>query len=166
VTAEAIAARQLGLITLAQALASGLHIGQAEHRVRTGRWIAVRPGVYLVAGAPRTAEQTVLAAVLAAGSTALASHGTAARLHGFEIDPLDAIEVTSRRPRQVRLEGVVGHRSLHLFDVDRTRRGPIPFTTAARTIVDLSTRVDQVVLGRALDRALRRRVVRLAELHR
>jgi hypothetical protein len=129
VTPEQITARQLGLIRLDQALAAGLREGQIHHRVRSGRWMAVRPGVYLIVGTPRSWEQAVLAAVLRAGPTAVASHGTAARLYALALADDEAIELTALRPRQVRLDGVVGHRSHHLFDDDRTRCGVIPCTT-------------------------------------
>lgn len=165
-TAEHLATRQYGLITLFQALAAGLTIGQIEHRCRIGRWRVVRPGVYVVVGTPPSWEQQVLAAVLASGSTAVASHGTAARLLGLDVGAIDAIELTTSRPRQVRLDGVVGHRSFHLFDCDHTRRAGIPCTTVARTVVDLSNRVDEPSLGKALDGAQRRRQVRLGEVHR
>jgi hypothetical protein len=87
-------------------------------------------------------------------------------LHGFVLGDVGAIELTTDRVRRVRLEGVVAHRSLHLFDADRTRQALIPCTSMARVLVDLSSRVDPRMLGKALDEAHRRRKLRLEDLHR
>jgi hypothetical protein len=96
---EAIAARQYGLITLWQALAAGLSVGQIKHRCRTGRWRVLRPGVYVVVGTPPSWQQAVLAAVFASGPTAVGSHGTAARLDALGVGDIDAIEVPRGRAR-------------------------------------------------------------------
>jgi hypothetical protein len=47
-----------------------------KYAVGTGTLIGVRRGVYRLAGTPPTWEQAVLAAVLAAGFGAVASHST------------------------------------------------------------------------------------------
>ena len=77
--ARNIARRQLGLITRQQALA---HISDHQIRrlVESGQWERRTHGLYAVAGAPRSYEQTVLAACLAGGPRAVASHDCAARL--------------------------------------------------------------------------------------
>jgi very-short-patch-repair endonuclease len=109
----------------------------------------------------------VLAVPLALGEGSVASYGTAARLYGLRAGQLeDGIEVTTERARRVRLPGVVAHRSLHLFDSDRRRRGVFPLTSPARTIVDLSGRLDPIALGRASDHLLRTRTLTLAALAR
>ncbi|MEA2504051.1 MAG: hypothetical protein QOG36_1094, partial [Actinomycetota bacterium] len=75
-----IAQKQHGLLTRAQALACGLSDGDIRGRLNTAIWLRVYAGVYRVAGSRVTHEQAVLAASLAAGGRALASHGTAAEL--------------------------------------------------------------------------------------
>ena len=62
-----------------------------------------------------------------------------------------------------RLEGVRGHRSGALYDVDLTSRGSIPTVTAARALVDVSGRVTSKELGYVVDDALRRRLLSLEE---
>ena len=71
--------------------------GQITHRLRSGEWNEIRPGVYALAGVRPTWEQSVLAVTLS-GSRAYASHHTAARLYrmrGF-VDVPDSIEVAPR----------------------------------------------------------------------
>jgi hypothetical protein len=163
---EELAARKYGLVTTVEALGAGLTRDQVRHRRRSGRWWVPRRSVNAIAGSPPSWEQQVLAVVLASGRTALASHGTAAQLHGLDVGSIDAIEVITERARRVRLDGVVSHRSRHLFDDDRTQIRRIPSTTFARTLVDLSGRLDVRRLGAALDDGLRRRKLRLRDLHR
>jgi very-short-patch-repair endonuclease len=128
----------------------------------------IRQGVYLFVGVPPTWETIVLAAVLAAGPGALASHVTAACLWDlFEgRAPNTAppgIHVIA--PRQHRHEGVVIHRQ-RLGDRDRALRFSVPVTSVARTLFDLSSMVDAAQLGRRTDDALRRRLLDLGQLRR
>src|SRR3954466_9374327 len=88
---EALALTQLGLITRAQALRLGLSAVGIRYRVQRGRWRAVRRGVFSFAGAPDTARQRALAAVLASGEDAVLSYASAAALHelrGFSLEPV------------------------------------------------------------------------------
>jgi hypothetical protein len=50
----------------------------------TGRWRAAGPGVYRIAGTPVTWRSHLLAAVLAGGPGAVASHRSAGALHGLD----------------------------------------------------------------------------------
>ncbi len=75
-----IAARQHGLVTRAQAQRAGASEAAVRHRVAGGRWATVDSGVYRIAGAPVTWESSVMAAVLALGPGAVASHRSAAVL--------------------------------------------------------------------------------------
>ena len=158
--------RQHGLITRAQALACGLTARQIEGLLAGGVWLLARPEVYALAGAPPTWEQAVLAAVMAGGPDVLCSHGTAGALRGLKHATADEIEILSPLGRHKRLDGVVGHRSGALFDADRTVYRSIPVTTVARTLVDVSGRLTARRLGEAVDDALRRRIVDLADLRR
>lgn len=165
--AERVATRQHGLITHSQARASGLTEHQIRSRVRSGRWTRVRPNVHAIAGVPPSWHQAVMAVTLSCGPDVVTAGWTAARLLGCPVpDDLDVIEVTGPRARWVRLEGVVGHRSFHLFDEDQSARSSIPCTSPARLVVDLSGRLDERELGRIADDLQRRKLVRLADIHR
>ncbi len=125
----------------------------------------MRPRVYLLRGSPRSSPQAVLSAVLAAGDGAFASHTTAARLWGLPIDSAPEIELTIPLERRVRIDGVVAHRSGTLSERDVSGLGPIPVTSPARTLVDLSSALSVEQLGRALDDGLRRRILSLTAMH-
>src|SRR5690348_1708146 len=76
----ALAAAQHGLITRRQALAHGLSTDAIQRRMARGDLARVHQGVYRVAGSRCTAEQAILAACLASGGGAVASHSSAALL--------------------------------------------------------------------------------------
>jgi hypothetical protein len=149
------AARQHGVITLAQAAELGITRDQAAYRVRAGHWRRLHAGVLAVAGAPETFEQAVTAAVLAGEDGALASHSTAAMLWGFPAQDRESVEITVPRPRLPRLRGVRVHRTARLDDGDRSVVGGIPTTSIPRTLVDLTAVRGIGWIARAMDEALR-----------
>lgn len=158
-------AGQLGLITTEQARRSGLSRDAVRHRVDRGDWDRVLPGVFRLRGTPTTWEQDVLATVLAAGDGAFASHFTALSLWGYEQFDGRPIELTVPLERRPRTHGVVVHRSGTVDEADVRHVGAVPVLSAARTLVDVSARFDDEVLGRLVDDGLRRRVVSLSGLH-
>jgi len=111
--------------------------------------------VLAVAGSPLTWHQSVMVAVLSAGSPgAYASHATAAYLwHMTEPRP-ERIEIVMHRWGRS-IQKVTVHESKDLLDEDTTTIGPIPATTPARTIVDLGASARHLV-PRALDAGLRK----------
>jgi very-short-patch-repair endonuclease len=161
---EEIAAQQYALITLQQARAAGLTDDQVYRRCRHGRWSIVRHEVYAVTGAPATWLQAALAAVLAAGPGAVASHATAGRVWRLPFVDGDSLEITTARPFQRRLPGVRAHRTTSFLAVEHTRHLRIPVTSVARTLVDLSGTLAVAQLGKGTDVALRRGLLRLADL--
>jgi hypothetical protein len=162
----AIAVHHYGVITRQEAASVGLTKRQIEHRVRTGRWQTLRQGVYLIGGVPPTWEQSLYAAVVAAGTTAVASHATSARASGLilplEDDP--GFEISVPWPVHPKLRGVRVHRPKVIDPLDVTRVGAIPATSVALTLVDLSNRYTEYGLKAAVDDALRRHLVRLPHL--
>jgi hypothetical protein len=165
---DRIAGRQLGLITAGQLDAIGLGPKARQIGTATRRLHRVRQGVYRLTGATSTWESAVLAAVLAAGAQAVASHVSAARLwylfDGPELSGLPELtHITA--PRQRHLTGVVVH-VRPLDNRERTRCRSIPLTTPARTLFDLAVMLDADQLGRCTDEALRRRLLSLEELRR
>jgi hypothetical protein len=162
----AVARAQYGLITFDQARAGGLSVRAVRHRLDSGRWDACHVGVYAVAGAPRSWEQRVLAACLAAGPGAVASHRCAAQLWGLDGADGGTIELSVARPACHRLPGVVVHRSTDLDRSPPTARRGIPVTGPARTLVDLGAVVRPWVVERALDAGVARRLVTVAGMRR
>ncbi|MDQ3898758.1 MAG: type IV toxin-antitoxin system AbiEi family antitoxin domain-containing protein [Actinomycetota bacterium] len=159
------ASMQHALVHNRQAVELGLTRRQIQSRVAAGLLVPVHRGVYRIAGAPTTGEQSMLAAAMAAGPAAAASHRGAAwlwRFRGFD-RPFTEIVVAGRQPS---LAGVVVHRTRTLDTVDVSRACRIPVTTPARTLLDLGAVVPTAAVESALEDALMRRLVSLALLAR
>ncbi|HEV3387905.1 MAG TPA: type IV toxin-antitoxin system AbiEi family antitoxin domain-containing protein, partial [Solirubrobacteraceae bacterium] len=142
----ALARTQHGYITRQQLLDLGLGPRAIEYRVAIGRLIPVYRGVYAVGHVPLGMEARAHAAVLACGTGAVLSHGSAASLWKYVRDWSTPLEVTAKSDR--RRPGITVHRATSLTRRDVTQQLGIPVTSPARTVLDMTPR-----LG---DRQLRR----------
>jgi very-short-patch-repair endonuclease len=132
-----MAAPQYGLVELGQLTAAGLRRHHVDSRLRSGYLERMRPGVFVVAGVPRSFEQTVLAAVLAAGyepgDSDLEMRFVRAIVAGGLPEPVQQHRVTVGRRRYridlaypelmiaVEIDGWEHHRTRTAFDHDRAR---------------------------------------------
>jgi hypothetical protein len=148
------AERQYGLFTLGQASHCGLNRTTIYRRVKNGRYVIEHPGVFAFAGVPESWERRVLAACLAAGHGAVASHRTAARIWRLVEPRDDHVEILVPRHRRPRLRGVTVHRSTDLLADRTTVRARIPVTNPLRTIVDLGAVLPPEQVEDALDTGL------------
>ncbi|MDP1806705.1 MAG: hypothetical protein Q8K72_16120 [Acidimicrobiales bacterium] len=159
-----IAAGQHATLSGRQLLEAGVPAHAIGHRARDGLLIAMHAGVYRLAGSPVTWHQRILAATLAAGAGAVASHRAAGFLHGLEgIEPKQEVTVNPERAPHPR--GVIVHR-LHLARTDIAFHDGIPRTRAPATILGLAAVVPPPLLERALDDALLKGLVSCAQLQR
>jgi hypothetical protein len=152
------APKSLGLFTNEQLEALGVSRQQRRTLLCNGVLIPIGGGVARHAAYPPSWEQRVLAAVLAAGDGAVASHMSAATLWRFDgmPQPRATIEVTVARRRCPRAVPGTVHRSLDLAPADIEPRQLIPRTTPARTLLDIAPRLGASQLEAALDDAERR----------
>lgn len=150
-----LALAQHGLATRRQILDLGGTDALIARRIRTGQWARSRRGVIVIGAVAPSWEQRVMAACLAAGDGALASHRTAGRHWGL-VSRSGRIQILAGDERVVALDQVHTHRTLILPPVDRTIHRGIPITSVARTLVDLAAGQDQTVVGGWLDDAMRR----------
>jgi very-short-patch-repair endonuclease len=154
-------ARQHAVISRAQALSAGLSRSEIDYRLRAGRWIAVAPRVYALAGAPLDHRSHLMAATLS--SEGIASHRSAAFLHGLVDRPPRQPEITIERGRRYGGRAIV-HRSRDLVDRDRIAVDRIQAASPARTLLDLGAVVTSVDLEIAFHRALQRQLVTFDDL--
>jgi very-short-patch-repair endonuclease len=152
-------ARQHGLITAGQAAALRVSTQAIARRVASGEWARTLPRVYRVTVAPMTSRQSALAAVLWAGEGALLSHASAAMLWEFDGVRTGKIELSVPRERNIRSKSVVIHRSTRLDRADRTVLEGIRITTPARTLIDMSGRLEDHRLSTVLEDLIRRDLV-------
>ncbi len=156
---EALADLQAGVVSRAQALSGGLTSAQVGHRVRSGRWQRLHPGVYATFSGPLGRRARSWAALLHAGEGAVLSHASAAVEQGLVDDEPQAVHVTVAAGRRVLARpGIVVHRSRRLVAAAHPARS-LPQTRVDDTVLDLvhaSRSVDEVVgwLTRACQRRL------------
>ena len=161
----AIAARQHGVFSRAQALEAGVHARTLSRRQSSRLWERLHPGVYRLAGAPATWRQSLLAACLAWGNGVVVSHRAAAALWGFPGFAEGRIELSVPLSRRRKLPHHV-HRPTSLKAVDVTLYHGIPTTTPIKTLIDVAGFCAEHVVEEALDDALRRGLMTVARLRR
>lgn len=138
---------QHGLMRRADLGDLGVTSSEIDWRIKTGRMDVAHPGVYHLNSTPATWKTAVLAAVMAAGPDALASHRCAAVLWGFDAVYGRVIEVTVPYVESPEPDEVIVHRT--------RRRNPasvldsIPITTPERTLFDIAPILPTRVLEKA-----------------
>jgi very-short-patch-repair endonuclease len=150
------AAAHYGLVDRPTALTFGMTDRMIERKVEAGIWKIVHAGVYYLNVTPRTWSTDVLAAVLAAGPLALASHRTASRL--WEVDGVGGrvIEVTVPHDDRPIPEGVLVHRTRRELTADEVKG--IPVTTPERMLHDLAAILSPLPLEKAYMSSLHMRL--------
>jgi phosphatidylserine/phosphatidylglycerophosphate/cardiolipin synthase-like enzyme len=155
----------LGLLTVAQLNELGVSRQRRRTLVAAGVLVPVHRGVYRHRAHPQSWAQSVLAATLAAGPAAVASHETAARvwrLDGFVGPAARSVPIQLTVPRgsaPAPGPGVEVHRARDLVPADVEQRRLIRVTTAARTLIDIAPFITPVALEAALDDAEQRGLV-------
>jgi hypothetical protein len=160
----ALAERQYGIFTSAQADEVGFTRDQRDKRVRAGRWALAHPGVYRIAGVPTSWRGQILADCWSVRGLAVASHRSAAQLWGLPGGLNGFIEITCHRWRRTRRPDLLVHETRSLRIDDMTQLERIPVTTIEQTLLGLAAVVHRDVVEMALDRALHRELVTRTEL--
>lgn len=164
----ALAATQHGLATPAQARALGIDHGGLQRALASGLLVPVRRNVMRVAGSPVSRWDDVMAACLAAGPRAVASHRSAGLLYGLPVAPPPEPEILCGEQVAEQLSGVGGHRS-HRLPMDHCIIVEnVPCTIVERTIVDLASRYRhrRPALAALVDDADRRGLCRPADIEK
>jgi very-short-patch-repair endonuclease len=176
-----LASKQLGVVSLVQLVQLDVSDGERRGLLDRGELVAVtkQPDVYRATSAPTSSQQAVMAAVLACGADAVASHATAAALHGvagYRLDEKFAIHVTVPHDRHPRAAKATIHYSRALPPNHLAPEKPrsqlllpadaIPKTSVARTLFDLGRLFDKPRVERAVDSALGADLVTVTALDR
>jgi very-short-patch-repair endonuclease len=147
-----LAARQWGVVSVAQLRALGLSKDAVQRRVRAGRLHRLHHGVYAVGHTVLKREGRWLAAVLACGDGAVLSHRSAAAHWGLLQSEATRTDVTTPRRRAANAT-IRPHISRSLIARDTHTHQGIPITSVARTLLDLAATVRPDRLERALAQA-------------
>jgi very-short-patch-repair endonuclease len=152
VALAALAARQHGVVSLAELRALGLTAEAVRSRVASGKLHRVHRGVYSVGHPILSAKGHAKAATLACGVRCAASHHTAAAI--AEIGSWSRVpHVTVARGTGGPRRDIRVHTSNTLLQRDVVVFESIPCTSVARTILDLADHLSVRRLERVVDQA-------------
>ena len=143
---------------------AGLTASGVRNRIAAGRLYRVHRGVYAVGHSRLTGHGRTMAAVLAYGPNAVASHRTAGGLQGLREDNGAKPDVSLPHQWVRSRPGINAHAAATLRTEDVTTRHGIPCTTVARTLLDLADVVPRRQVERALEQAEVLRVFDLAAI--
>jgi very-short-patch-repair endonuclease len=162
-----LASAQHGVVSRSQLNAAQITREAQRRLVRSGRLERRSPAVFVIPGGAHTRARDALIALLDAGPHSALCRGSAAawwELPGFEAVPwhvVQAHESGSSRPAIATV-----HRTRFLPAHHLVMLHGVPCTSPDRTLVDLAADVGPSRLGRALDYAVTRRLVRMPAMFR
>lgn len=131
---------QRGAVSRQQALEHGWTPGRIDVQTRSGRWQRLHPGVFVTFTGPLPWTTQVWAGLLHAGSDAVASHRTAARLASLVDEDPAPIEVLVPWGHGVTPRPGLVVRSSRFLDVRRHPARTPPQTRVEDTVLDLVDR--------------------------
>lgn len=158
-----LARRQHGVFRLAQCDEAGFTPAQREFRVRAGRWRLRFDRVYEIAGVPASWRGDLLAACWAAQGLAIASHRSGAALRELPGGRTDLIEITCKRWKRAKADGLVVHETKLLDAPDIDCVDGIPCASVEQTLLGLAAVVPDTV-EMAVDRALHKQMTTISAL--
>ncbi len=154
---------QYGLVSRRQVLEAGMTDSQINERLHAGRWVRASRGVYRHAIWPVTPLSRLLGACMTCD--ALASHRSAAAVHGIEGYELDRFELSVPWEKKPAVNGAKVYRMTQMHLARPVVRNGIPCTGLARTILDLAAVVSRRQLDRTIDAVLRDGLLRASDLY-
>ena len=147
-----LAASQHGVFHRRQAAELNLSNQRLRRAVLKGELVKHSKNVFIVAVSPESWRQRLLAHTMAGG---VASHRSAAVLHGFDGFRPGIIELTADRVQHPQRESAVFHRWTGLDQGLLTKIDGVPCTNIAATLCQLGMVVRSAKVEQALDSALR-----------
>jgi hypothetical protein len=161
-----LAGSQDGVVDLSQLSNVDLTQRAAEYRANQGDLHRMHRGVYAVSHRAIGQLGALRAAVLACGEGAVVSHGTAAAFWGLRDQWPVLIDVTGGRQAGRKLDGIRCRRCRYPTQDEIVSRKGIPYTSPARTQVDLAGMLSTPSQRRMVERAAVLKLLDLAALDR
>lgn len=159
-----LANSQWGVVARWQLADVGVTLSMLKTRVARGSLTRLHRGVYAVGHRRLQPQAHTLAAVLAVGPGAVASHRDAAWLHGLRPGNHRRADVATTRRGVAGTDRIAVHRTAVLTAEDVATVKGIPVTSVARTLVDLAGVVARDELAKALSEAERLRLLDMGPL--
>ena len=159
-----LAERQHGVYSRSQVMELGATPSLVRRRLTSGAWTRAGYDVYAVPGVPESYRRDVMVGCLVV-PRAVASHETAACLHGFPFLKPGPVIVTTDRSSTHRTTTAHVFRSAVAIPEDQLDQvDGIPTTSRARTVVDLAGVLHEHRFERLVDDLLGSRAVEIESL--
>ncbi|MDX6692171.1 MAG: hypothetical protein QOG15_3628 [Solirubrobacteraceae bacterium] len=142
-----------GRVTYKQLITVGVGEERIKRWLRDGRLRRVHHGVYAVGHTAPSWYADLMAAVLACGDEARASHASAGHLAGILKHPPPRHHVTVPTTAGRARPSIIIHRVRHLHPLDAQTWHGIPATSVPRILLDLAPRLTDANLTRACHEA-------------
>jgi hypothetical protein len=155
-----LAATQGGVFHRRQALDAGVTPRQLDGDFERQRMREVRPGVFVIRGAPPSWKQRAWIELLDAPEGAILGERTAASMHRIGQIVTSDIDVLEIEPTWHRVRDLHRRRTTFVPSEHRTTVDGLPVTTVARTLFDLCGMVSQARRARDLPNLTKREVER------
>jgi very-short-patch-repair endonuclease len=149
----ALAERQHGVVSREQLRGIGMSEGAIDHAAASGRLFPIFRATFGVGHSHVGMHGRMLAAVLACGTGAVLSHGSAALLLGLWESEPQAIHVIAPNQAGRKIPGIRRHHVPSPFRHEVIVQKSVPCTSPSRTIVDLAGGVGDVSLRRTIEQA-------------
>lgn len=147
----AIAARQHGVVSVAQAAEVGIDRRRLNRLRAAGLLVRLQPDVFAVAAPAPGRWQAVWAAVLQVGPPSIASHESSLFAHGVSHVPfVPAVSVAPGGPHSG--HGIRIHRVCDLLPSHLTQVDGLPVTTLERSVIDVASVLSRRWLEDLVDR--------------
>ena len=159
-----VAQRQLGVFAGSQAVEAGFARRTVHARAHRGIWVPLIGDTYTQAGITASPKQSIVAAYLAVGAPAAASHRSAAVWWELDVGPPVQPTITIPWTRGSTPDGVRVKRTRRWTRGDIVRSGPIHVTSPRRTLLDIAPVLDDPTLEVVIDAAHRRRLINVGPL--
>lgn len=163
---DALAFRQAGYFTAAQAKQIGYSYQAQKYHVDTGNWVRIDRGLFRLPEWPSAADDQFVRWTLWSTLRAVISHDTALRVHDLsDVDPA-RVHLTVPTGFRARDPLVVTHRA-ELGDGDVEQRTGWRVTTPLRTLADVAAgQLSQEIIDAAVRDAVERGLVTRRTLRR
>jgi hypothetical protein len=154
-----VAARQFGVVSLAQLEALGLSYEQVRRRVEGGRLHRLHRDVFAVGHTSLGTQARLVAALLTGGPGAFLSHRTAAAARGLRELSAKSIEVTMVGSSSRARPGLRIHRTRYQPAAeDLAVRNGLRVSSVPRLLIELALRERPAGLDQLITQAVRKRV--------
>ncbi len=158
-----VAAQQRFMVSRGDVLAAGGSDNAIRWRLEKGVWRRVQEGVYQTDRRGQDWRSKLMAAVLAAGEGSLASHRAALVLWGMDGISSAPVEITVPYTHGPIPRGTIVHRTRR--PVEAEVLDGVPVTTPERTLLDCAALLPRLIVTKALESALRKRLTSVTELY-